>query len=158
MLVATGAAMGVMAPAASAGERVAVNGRWQSIVNCAFTSYDPLTGSMSCVGSTLWTGGLRGLTAYKVTGTYDLLTGDSHGSLHETFHGRDDRGDHGTITFDEQFEIDGATSAIRIDAVATGGTGGFAGVRGTMTFDGTDTVATRVGSYAAVLELREAAR
>jgi hypothetical protein len=71
---------GVTAQAASAADRVPVSGQWQSVVNCAFTSYDPLTGSMSCVGSTRWTGGLRGLTAYKVTGTYDALTGDSNAS------------------------------------------------------------------------------
>ena len=47
---------------------------------------------MSCVGSTLWTGGLSGVTRYVVTGTYDLLTGNSRGTLHETFRGRDKGG------------------------------------------------------------------
>jgi hypothetical protein len=146
------------APVGHAAERVAVSGNWMSIVNCAFTSYDPLTGHMTCVGSTLWTGGLTGVTRYDVTGTYDVLTGNSQGTLHEIFRGHDTAGRRGTITFDEQYVLDGAASKIHIDAAAVAGTGGFAGARGRMTFDGTDNPATGFGTYVGTLRLHRAAR
>jgi len=148
----------MIAPVAGATERVAVSGSWQSIVNCAFTSYDPLTGQMTCVGSTLWRGALAGVTRYDVTGTYDVLTGNSRGTLRETFRGHDKAGRRGTIAFAEQYTLDGPASTIHIDAVAVAGTGGFTGIRGRMTFDGTDNAATGFGNYVGALRLHRAAR
>jgi hypothetical protein len=63
-LAGASAALAIAAPVASGAQSIPIAGRWQSLVNCAFTSYDPLTGRMSCVGSTLWTGGLSGITHY----------------------------------------------------------------------------------------------
>lgn len=154
----TAAAVPVTAPAASAVERVPVSGSWLSLVNCAFTSYDPLTGRISCLGLTLRTGGPSGRTRYAVTGRCDLLTGDSQGRLHEPFCGRDRSGDCGAVVFDERYTFDGANSTIDIDALAVGGRPGFAGAHCSMTFFGTDDAAPGFGRYAGVLELRRAAR
>jgi hypothetical protein len=93
---------------------------------------------MWCVGLTLWAGGLSGITRFAPTGTFDLISGNSQETGHET--------------------LDGAKRTVRIDAPSVGGTGGLAGVRGSMTFVGTDNVATGFGLYSGVLELRRAAR
>lgn len=148
----------VTARGAQAAPPTAVDGSWQSLVNCVFTSYDLLTKQMSCVGSTLWTGGLQGTTKYTVTGTYDLVTGDSAGTLHETFWGRDQAGHRGALVLDETFRLDGATSTLHIDATVVGGSGDFTGSRGLLTFHGTDNVATGSGSFTGQLTLRKSAR
>lgn len=135
----------VDAPAVAA-EPVA--GQWQQVVNCLFTHYDPTTHAMGCEGSTLWHGTWSGITHYHVEGTYDLLTGDSSGTLHETFYGYDRAGRRGTMTFSEHYTIVGATSALHIAAQITAATGDFAGARGAATFDGSDNLATGSGTYA----------
>jgi hypothetical protein len=124
-----------------------VRGTWQQLVNCAFTHYDPTTRAMGCEGSTLWSGTWNGITHYHVEGTYDPLTGDSSGTLHETFYGADRGGRHGTMTFTERYTLVGATSTIHIDTRMTDATGGFAGARGALSFDGTDNILTGRGTY-----------
>jgi hypothetical protein len=113
---------------------------------------------MWCVGLTLWAGGLSGITRFAPTGTFDLISGNSQETGHETFRGRDRSRDRVTVVFDDRYTLDGAKRTVRIDAPSVGGTGGLAGVRGSMTFVGTDNVATGFGLYSGVLELRRAAR
>ena len=156
LAVAAAACVTAVPTSAQAGERLTVVGSWQSLVNCVFTSYDPTSTRMSCVGSTLWTGSLEGVTKYDVTGRYDVLTGTSSGVLHEVFYGRDQAGNQGTLVFDETYTLDGPTSTIHIDCAAVGGTDAFAGARGHLVFDGTDNVATGFGQYGGTLVLPKA--
>ena len=126
----------------------AVDGSWESIVNCAFTHYNPVSGAMGCEGSTLWSGTWTGTTRYQVRGTYDVLTGDSSGRLHEVFYGHDVDGRAGSLSFEERYVLVGASSTIHIDARIVSGTGDFRGANGRVTFDGTDTVEAGSGTYA----------
>ena len=124
-----------------------VRGSWGSLVNCLFTNYNPMTGDMRCEGSTLWRGTWTGITHYHVEGTYDVLTGDSAGTLRETFYGSDSTGRRGTLSFAERYKLDGAASRIHITAEITGGTGELRDARGVATFDGTNNVAAGYGTY-----------
>jgi hypothetical protein len=98
----------------------------------------PTTGTFDCTSGTLWDGGWTGHTTYSVHGKINFLTGDSSGTLEETFYGvyTGDQS-HGTLTFVERYRIDGATNSLHIDLKITGGTEDWAGSRGTATFDGT---------------------
>jgi hypothetical protein len=145
--VAAAATLAAAASGPPAAVAEGVEGSWQQLVNCAFTHYDPATHAMGCDGSTLWRGTWTGVTHYRVAGTYDLLTGDSSGTFHETFYGHDARGRRGTLSFNDRYTITGATSTIHIVGAITGGTGGFVGARGTVRFDGTDNVLTGSGRY-----------
>ncbi|MEA2273073.1 MAG: hypothetical protein QOI98_1781 [Solirubrobacteraceae bacterium] len=148
------AVLAFVVPTTAAARTVPVEGRWQQLVNCAITSYNPFTKEFSCIGSSLWTGALTGVTDYVATGTFHALSGDAAGTIRETFRGRDDLGHRGTIAFTETFTLDGGASLIHIDATALGGTRGFAGVRGRLQFDGFDNVATGFGPYTGFLRLR----
>jgi hypothetical protein len=151
-LAALAAAAAVLTPPAVAGAqaapRAAVHGSWMSLVNCAATGYDPVSKRLTCVGSTLWQGTWNGVTDYVGTATYDALSGDASGTLTETFHGRASDGGRGTLTFFETFTIDGATSALHIDAQLLDGSGDFTGARGEVSFDGVDNIAAGNGTYA----------
>lgn len=127
---------------ASAARRIAVRGGWVGELPCLFTSYTPsesapTTGTFSCMSGTTWDGGWTGHTVYTAKGTIDFLTGNASGTLNETFYGvytGDDSS--GTLTFVERFRVYGATNSIHIDLKITGGTGDWAGSRGTSVFDG----------------------
>lgn len=138
----------VPAAAARAPRKQAVHGHWQTLVACVLTSYDPATKRGSCDGSTLWRGTWTGVTHYTVRGFFDLVTGDASGTIDETFVGTADDGGSGTLRFHERFTLDGATSALHIDAWLLGGAGSFAGSRGFVTFDGRENLVTGRGTYA----------
>ena len=127
-----------------------VAGGWTSLINCAFTAFDPATGKFACTGSTLWDGAWTGITHYTASGVFNLTTGDVRGSIDEVFTGVYTT-DHsmGTLTFHESFTIDGATNAILITANITGSSGDatFGCSKGRVTFDGIDTPATGLGGY-----------
>jgi hypothetical protein len=144
------AAIGSAAPAsaARASHEQPVHGDWQTLVACVMTRYDPATGRGSCDGSTLWRGTWTGVTHYTVRGFFDLVTGDASGTIGETFVGMSDDGGSGTLRFNERFTLDGATSALHIDAWLLGGTGSFAGSRGFVTFDGQENAVFGSGTYA----------
>lgn len=144
-LIAAVAALAA-APAARATDRPAT-GTWQQLVNCAITGYDLTSKHLTCIGSSLWTGTFSGVTTYTVDATYDLLTGDGHGTIDETFHGR--AGDrHGSLRFLETFTATGATQAMHIDARSVSGTGDLARSRVALVFDGVDNIVTGHGTYA----------
>jgi hypothetical protein len=138
----------LLGPTAAHATSVQVHGSWQQLVNCALTSYDPVTKAFSCVGSTAWHGTWTGVTRYTVSGTADLVSGDASGTIRETFYGRADDGTRGRLDFLDQFQLDGATSRFHLDADIVRGRGGFQGSRGHATFDGTDNLATGSGTYA----------
>jgi hypothetical protein len=151
--VTAAVAVGMAFPAAGAAGTVRLDGRWQQLVNCAITSFSPSTKQFRCLGSSLWTGGLTGVTNYVAFGTVSLLSGDAAGAITETFRGRDAHGHRGTIAFTERFVLDGGASRIHIDAYPTGGTGGFAGVSGYLAFNGFDNVVTGFGTWGGFLRL-----
>jgi len=150
-VVALVAALGGLAPPSEAAKGLgtsSVVGNWTQLVNCAITSYNPLTKQATCVGSSMWTGTWTGLTHYVFQGTLDLITGDAQGTLSETFSGTSSSGGTGTLQFQESLTLVGATSTLHIDATLTSGTGDFSGARGSVAFDGTDNLATGFGTYA----------
>lgn len=132
-----------LATPASASKKQLVSGGWIGAIPCAFTSYTPspetpTAGTFSCSSGTFWDGGWTGQTTYTVNGKIDFLTGDSSGTLTETFYGvyTGDQSS-GTLSFVERYRLVGATNSLHIDVKITGGTGDWVGSRGTATFDGT---------------------
>jgi hypothetical protein len=127
------------APAfASSPKTVNVKGSWANPVPPLITAYDTASGRFSAVGSSVWTGSWNGPTSWTTSGTINLLTGDAKGTLDETFIGRSDDGGTGTLHFTETYTIDGAKTAIYIDARLLSGTGDFTGSRGHVIFVGTE--------------------
>jgi hypothetical protein len=126
-----------------------VGGGWATSP-CVFTSFDPSTGDVTCVGSSAWTGSWTGITHYDVTGNLDLVTGDFRGTLIETFTGMyvPDKSI-GTLTFVESFSIDGTNFAINIetDIVNSSGDPTFRCSTGHVTFDGFAPLVTGFGGY-----------
>jgi hypothetical protein len=153
VLAAAGLAAVAQATAVEAGAPTGVQiaGRWNGLVSCALTSYDPITHHFVCQGSTLWTGALEGVTYYTISGTINLLTSDSSGTIDEDFVGQG-LGRTGTLHFAETFTLDGKTSHIRIDATVVDGTRGFGGTTGHLVFVGTEiSAADGYGTYAGTL-------
>jgi hypothetical protein len=139
------------AGASATAQGTAVSGKWNGLVSCALTAYDPITHHFTCEGSTLWTGALEGVTYYTISGTINLLTSDSSGTIDEDFVGKG-LGRTGSLHFTESFTLDGKTSRIHIDATAVGGTRGFSGTTGHLVFVGTEiSAAEGYGTYAGTL-------
>lgn len=141
------------APGALAAPRThAVSGTWQEVVPVSMTSYtpsagDPLNGQYQGVGSTLWQGTWTGVTHYTMQGTANLVTGAGSGTLQETFVGRSTDGGTGTLDFSESYTV-AVDGTISIQARIVGGTGDFAGARGSVDFLGHQYgVATGNGTY-----------
>jgi hypothetical protein len=135
------------APGAQAALRH-VKGTWQNPDPIVIQSLNPVTGEFSATGASVWQGGFRGTTVVTTQGTTNLVTGDTTGTVDETFTGkagRPKRHLHGTIHFVEEYTVVGATGAFHLVAHMTGGTEGFDGARGTVTFDGTTDTLTGVG-------------
>jgi hypothetical protein len=150
--------LALLPASADASKRTVVRGGWIGELPCVITSYTPsqetpTTGTFDCTSGTLWDGGWTGQTTYSIHGKTNLLTGDSSGTLEETFYGvyTGDQS-HGTLTFVERYRLNGATNSIHIDLKITGGTGDWVGSRGTATFDGNAGVLGLVGhgGYAAI--------
>jgi hypothetical protein len=128
--------------AASASKKQEIRGGWIGAVPCAFTSYNPspgapTTGTFTCTSGTFWDGSWTGQTMYTAKGTINFLTGDSSGTLDETFYGiaTADQSS-GTLRFSERYRIYGATNTVHIDVTIVGGTGDWVGSKGHLTFDG----------------------
>jgi hypothetical protein len=60
-----------------------MRGRWVQTVNRLPTSFNPLTGEITCEGSTSYQGTWAGITHYTFTGKINLLTGDITGKIVE---------------------------------------------------------------------------
>jgi hypothetical protein len=86
----------------------------------------------------VWSGTLTGVTHLMLAGTINLLTGDSSGTIDETFIGRSSDGGTGTLHLAETFTVNGAANTLHIDATILGGTGDFVGSSGEIRFDGLD--------------------
>ena len=135
------------APAPAAADTVALSGTWRQLVNCLPTNYNPLTDQIHCIGASAWKGTWTGTTTYTLDGTYDVLTGDTKGTVHEVFTGTASDGTSGTLTFTEQVTITGATGKFVDESTILSGTGGFAGSTGSAEFVGTSTALTGSGTY-----------
>jgi hypothetical protein len=125
----------VAAPTANAGQ-MPVNGTWQQLVNCAPTDYDPVTGRIHCLGSSMWQGTWTGVTNFEFDGTYDINTGDTQGTARETFHGQASDGTSGDLYVLNHIVADGETDQFRDEVDILGGTDGFAGSKGHVLFTG----------------------
>jgi hypothetical protein len=140
-VVLAGAALATSAPAVPAssprdGRALAVTGDWVDAAPCIPASFDPATGRFSATCSSIWTGTWIGVTKAQLDGTTNLLTGDTTGTIDETFIGRSDDGGTGTLRLRETLEVDGNSSTLVIDATIVQGTGDFRGSRGHVTFTG----------------------
>lgn len=138
-------AISVAAPAQAA-TRQPVNGKWQQIISAVPLSYNPFTHAMDFIGASLWTGTFNGITHYRAQGTFDLLTGQGHGTLNETFIGSSSDGGHGCISFVETLTV-GPGGVTHIDTRLVHGTGDFTGATGVVTFDGVANTVTGSGTY-----------
>ena len=127
-----------------------VGGSWVQWANCVFTSFDPASGDFSCVGGTTWEGSWTGVTSYEIEGNLDLATGDTRGTIDETFVGTylPDMST-GSLRFRESFTLDGATFAVHIEAHVVEGSGDptFECSSGRATFDGLAPLVTGFGGY-----------
>ena len=127
--------------AASAAKKQSVGGGWIGAIPCAFTSYTPspgapTTGDATCSSGSFWDGSWTGQTTYTAKGKINFLTGDSTGTVDETFNGISTSDDStGTLHFLERYHLDGATNVLHIDCRIVGGTGDWVGSRGHAVFD-----------------------
>lgn len=138
----------VAAASHAAANRVHIVGGWVT-GPCVPTAFNPTSGSMVCQGSSTWDGTWTGQTDYVVRGTLDVVSGNSKGTIDETFVGID-TATHagGTLHLTERYVLDGATGALIIDCRLAGATGAFAGASGTVRFIGTTvSVAGGHGGY-----------
>jgi len=103
-----------------------VRGAFLAPIPCLFTKIHPVTGSFTCASVEYWDGVLNGVNRYTATGTFDLVSGDVHGTVDEVFTGvaLPDRS-RGTLHFAATFSVDGATNAQHVDAHIIGSGGGF---------------------------------
>lgn len=146
-----GLLLGLLAgPPVASAHTLAIKGTWQQLINCAPTSFDAQSKQLTCIGKSLWSGTWSGTTAYTFQGTYDLVTGNSKGTIHEVFTGKASDGTSGTLTFIEHSTINGANNRMHIDAAIVAATGGFTGSTAHVTFDGTDNALTGSGTYTGV--------
>ena len=132
-----------------------IRGSWIGAIPCLFTHVKPVPGHLTtveitCNTSTIWLGGWTGVTHAIAKGTFNLVTGDSTGTISETFYGMAtaDRSV-GTLKFSEVYRLDGATSTIHIVATMVAATGDFAGATGRVVFDGVELLGLQgQGGYA----------
>jgi hypothetical protein len=140
------------APAAASphGKTIKISGRWYNAGPCVPTGLVPDPkhlgyGTVTCDGSSVWTGAWNGVTDFAILARGNIVTDDIKGSVDELFVGSSAKGS-GTMTFHEKFAL--AKGHIRISARIIKATGGFAGARGHVIFVGTVTPATNgFGTY-----------
>jgi hypothetical protein len=116
--------------------RQIVRGGFLAPVPCAVTSIDP-SGAFSCTSVEVWDGVWNGVNHYTASGHIDVLTGDVHARVDETFTGVAlPEQTSGTLHLFARVDVDGATNAQHVDARIVGGTGDFTGSSGRVSFDG----------------------
>jgi hypothetical protein len=138
-------AIGSVSPFPAQAKPRKVTGTWQNPDPITVTSLNPLTGKFTATGASVWQGSFRGTTVVTTQGTTNLVTGDTDGTVDETFSGAAGRNFRGTLHFVEEYTVEGATGAFHLVAHITGGTAAFKGSRGTVTFDGKTDTLTGVG-------------
>jgi hypothetical protein len=149
-LVVSAGLVAAPAVASTHGKTIAVAGHWYNAGPCVPTGAVPDPnhlgeGTISCDGSSLWTGTWSGVTDFALLAHGNLVTDNVTGSITELFVGASGKGA-GTMTFYETFSL--ANGHIRIDTRIVGSTGQFAGSSGRVVFTGTVTPATNgFGTY-----------
>jgi hypothetical protein len=147
-----GAGLLVAAPAAAShhGKTIKISGHWYNAGPCVPTGLVPDPkhlgeGTITCAGSSLWTGTWNGVTDFALLAHGNIVTDNLRGSIDELFIGASAKGN-GTMTFHERFVL--AKGRLRIKAKIVEATGGFAGATGHVIFVGTVTPATNgFGTY-----------
>lgn len=156
-LIATASCAIPAALADSGGQQDTVTGSFVSPLPCIPTSANPARNQIDCAGSSTWLGSLSGVTLYRATTTYDLISGAGTGTIAETFDGRSADGRSGTLTFAETVTSTPTgvpdTGTLYLVADVVGGSGGFARARGSILFVGTVNGAQTSGGYHGWLEL-----
>ncbi len=120
-----------------------VYGGWAGELPCIVTAATPNPAAptvvpLTCESGTTWDGAWTGHTHYVITTTADFTTGDSSGTIDETFVGVDRaKKTPGTLHLIGTVTADGATNTLVIKEHITGGSGAFAELTGNAVFEGT---------------------
>jgi hypothetical protein len=137
-------------PGPRGGITTVVGGSWVGLANCVFTSFDPATGDFVCIGSTSWEGSWTGITHYDLTGNFNPVTGDWHGTITETFTGTSlaDKST-GSLNLQGSLTVEGATQAVHVEEDIIDGDGdrSFRCSSGHATFDGLADAVGGMGGY-----------
>ena len=146
-------------PAAAATHpSTSASGKWYNAGPCTPvaavpTPGHPLHADVSCIGSSVWTGTLAGLTDFTMTGHVNLVTDNTDGTVAEVFAGRMG-GKTGAMTFHELVHVDGQTHKLYIVAHKVSGSGAFKDAKVDLVFVGTITPATNgFGRYSGTFSL-----
>lgn len=122
---------------------VTIYGGWAGELPCLITAAtanpsDPTTMPLTCESGTTWDGAWTGHTRYVIATTADFSTGDSSGTIDETFIGVDTATKTpGTLHLVGTVTADGSTNTLVVREHITGGTGAFDQVTGDAIFEGT---------------------
>jgi hypothetical protein len=145
VLVAAGSLVLLPGPAATAAPKVTstVYGGWVGELPCVVTAATLNTGGpavvpVTCESGTTWDGAWTGHTRYVIATTADLATGDSSGTIDETFIGVDTAtSTPGTLHLTGTVTAHGADITLVVDEHIVGGSGAFDGMTGHAVFEGT---------------------
>jgi hypothetical protein len=135
-------------PATGAAKPRHVHGSWQNPEPLSISSLDPVTGAYKLSGGSQWQGTFSGATTFTSDGHTNLLTGETEGTIDETFTGSTPRGRAGTLHLTETVSVAPMTGDTTIVAHIDGGTGVFKRSRGKVTFTGHTDQFTGTGSGA----------
>lgn len=145
VLVVAGSLLLLPGPAATAASKgtSTVHGGWVGEMPCVITAATPNTDAptvvpVTCESGTTWDGAWTGHTHYVITTTADLATGDSSGTIDETFIGVDTAtSTPGTLHLTGTVTANGADNTLVVDEHIVGGSGAFDGMTGHAVFEGT---------------------
>jgi hypothetical protein len=132
---------------ANAGDGIAVSGSYTATdfgtTNCAFVGGSGFMFRCDTTGFVSdYTGDLEGTAVADFTQLIDCKTGRAYGHGSETFTGSVEGVGSGTLTYTDQFSSDFDCTVffpfnLDINSVAVAGSGGLAGLQGTLHFDDT---------------------
>jgi hypothetical protein len=142
---AAGSLLLLHGPAATASPNATptVYGGWVGELPCLITAAAPNPAAptvvpLTCRSGTTWDGAWTGHTHYVITTTADLATGDSSGTIDETFVGVDTAtSSPGTLHLTGTVTTHGADNTLVVTEQIVGGTGAFASTTGNAVFEGT---------------------
>jgi hypothetical protein len=140
-------ALALIVPAAAGAKQRPVSGTWQNPEALNVSSLDPISGAYRGTGTSNWQGTWAGTTTFSTQGVTNVLTGDTRGTVDETFTGATPNGKQGTLHFLEEFTVAPFTGDFHLVAHLQSGTGAFKRSRGgTVTFVGHTDSLTGIGS------------
>jgi hypothetical protein len=124
-----------------------VEGTWQNPEALNVTSLDPISGHFEGTGTSNWQGTWTGTTTLTTEGVTNVVTGDTRGTVDETFTGQTPNGKRGTLHFLEDYTVAPFTGDFHLVAHLQSGTGAFKRSKGgTVAFVGHTDPLTGIGS------------